>query len=904
MPRYDNFGQLDSRVISSGDTAFVSMNNRLRPDQLQPGQLAYSQNGRMGVDGAWQVRKGINQFGQILSSTTTALSLPFYLYEDRAITAAARVNTLVTVDFADDGWTLTESALNEVHKMSFLNSTWTASGAGNYTASLYVKPNGRTTVLMGKFNLLPVENEWGLGTYTLSGAGTATAQTGNTASITALVDGWYRISLTRYFSGTPVSDFTVFLNSAAGYAGDGTSGVYMAYFQIEKAQSVTMWEPTYGTAGSVNLFPLGWDLGTAFTASGTSIAYPPVTGPAIWVSGSLVGIYDISGTVDPTGNRAVTPVTGSQFTFTIPGATGSESYVLGGTPLAGSPRLEGSINAAYGSCKFSDPSNDNAEYIIEATYDKAVAISLADGTATDIDYPSGVTISTPVNMIQAFTKVFIFRDGATALEWNGSLSGTPAFAAVSDGTYPAFAYLDSSNNSTITDGVVTVTQASHGLSVGDKIVVINNGNSSLSEDMRNEYTIATVPNANTFTFFAQVPDDPTDTIVYGKPLSQGRGFTRMPAPPWGVYHQRRLLVPFFYTTTGTPGSATIADRNVRDEFLFSDIFDANTYDQLQNQFRVTAGIADYLQWIHPFTDDNAVAFNRNSIHLISGLSGSLTDVTIKEITREAGLVAQKSVVTIGNRIFFLSDSGIYATEFGDLYNLRGAGLPLSEAIDPVIKRINTDYAKNAIAIYHDNRYWIAVPLDNSTVNNALLVYNLLNGGWESVDIVDSDSWDIANLISAGAGEINKLYAVNRFGSIHILDNREDDVDYLALFPGVNPTFYDIGSYATTRQYTMGTTENKKFNQFTLSLQSSASNASNGSIVTETEDIDSVNPGKTVSELLGSNLGVSEEARLRGRIGNTRGYGLQLTFTPTQGRPKLRMVQIDAIPGFRSVTQAS
>lgn len=103
---------------------------------------------------------------------------------------------------------------------------------------------------------------------------------------------------------------------------------------------------------------------------------------------------------------------------------------------------------------------------------------------------------------------------------------------------------------------------------------------------------------------------------------------------------------------------------------------------------------------------------------------------------------------------------------------------------------------------------------------------------------------------------------------------------------------------------MGTTERKKFNQATLHVESSASNDSNASIATETENTDSTNTIGTLAGFLGSNLAVSEDAEVRGRIGNTRGYGLQLTFTPTQGRPKLRMVQIDAIPGFRSVTQAS
>lgn len=727
--RYDNYGQRDTQFVSAGDTFFQRMNNRLRPDQLKPGEVVYSQNGRMDVDGSWQPRKGYNFFGGNFSTSAEALIIPFYLYGTVNILSATRSTTTVTV----------------------------------------------TTTVAHDLN-------------------------------------------------------------------DQTQ----------------------------------------------------------------VGISGLTGTVNPNGNRTITVTGTDTFTFTISGATGSETY--GGTGLVGAPFLSGNNNAAYGSCLFSDPSNSNAEYTILALNDKAVAINMATANSTDIAYPTGITIQSSVEMLQVFGKVLIFRDGATALEWNGSFSGTPAFAKVDNGTYTYPTYYNSSSNTVIADGVVTVTEVAHGLTVGTQIYVVDKGTSSLVED-QGGYTIASVPTADTFTFYAQVADMSSHSVVYSKRGSEGRGFSHMPAPPWGVYHQRRLITPFFYTTSGTPGSETVASRNIRDELVISDILDYDTYDLLQNQFKITAGIADYLQYVHPFTDDNAVAFNRNSMHLISGLSGSLTDITVKEITRETGLVARRSVVTIGNAIYFLSDNGVYAIEFGDLYNLRGAGLPLSDAINPIIKRINTDYAQNAVATFFDNRYYIAVPLDDSTVNNAILIYNLLNGGWESIDFVDSPNWDIANLIIAGAGEIQKLYAVNRFGGIHQLEAREDSVDVMVLGAGSSQLPYYIDSYVQSRLYTMDMMDRKKFNSFELHVESSAINSSNAEISVSTENTDSETVLGTVSDYLlaaGQSipLDTAEDTSIRGRIGNIRGYGLQMTVTPTQGAPKVRMIRINAIPAFNSLTAAT
>ena len=78
MSRYSSYGSLDDRVEEDGDRSFTGFANRLRPDQLEPGVLADSQNARIGTNGEWQVRKGINE---LLTPVAigTALKLPFTL---------------------------------------------------------------------------------------------------------------------------------------------------------------------------------------------------------------------------------------------------------------------------------------------------------------------------------------------------------------------------------------------------------------------------------------------------------------------------------------------------------------------------------------------------------------------------------------------------------------------------------------------------------------------------------------------------------------------------------------------------------------------------------------------------------------------------------------------------------
>ncbi len=710
MPRYSNYGSLDNAMVDEGDVAFSRVNARLRPDQLQPGEIAYSSNGRMDIGGAWQPRKGITNFDTPITTNTAALRLPFYLYPNTTASSISQVGDKITIVFA--------------------------------TAHPFV-----TTTLA------------------------------NISGITGL-------------------------------------------------------------------------------------------------------------TPDPNGNRLITVIDSTTIEITVVGLSGS----IAGNAVVGAPRLEdNAVNSVYGSCLFSNPDTNNTEYIVIATTEFAYAINLSDGTSIQIDYPSDVSISANVEMLQAFNQVFIFRNGLTALQWNGDLTGSPAFDLVENGQYSQPVYFSANQNTVILNGVVTISETNHGVTVGDRVYVIDKGSSSL-EEKSDGYIVATVPDQDSFTFFAAVPDLNSHTVIYSRRIPTGTGFTHMPAPPFAIYHQRRLWMPYLYTMAGSSGSPTITSRGITDEIIASDILDPNTYDQIYANYRIASGGADFVVAIQPFTEDNLVIFNRNTIHLVRGVSGDVASTIVQEITREVGCLARKSVVQVGNQILFLSDNGVYAMTFEDLYNLRGASVPLSESINPIIKQINTEYAKNAVAIYHDNRYYLSVPIGSSTENNAIIVYNFLTQGWESVDTVDAPNWNVRNLIRAGSGSLNKLYAVNSFGGIHIIDDRNDDNDLIINQISYPATPYGIASYITTRQYTAGTMDRKRYNSFELQIESSESNESDATISLETENPDSVEALDSVSDLLGEKLAISEDASVRGRCNNVRGYGAQFTISPTQGRPKIRAIK--------------
>ncbi len=717
------------------------------------------------------------------------------------------------------------------------------------------------------------------------------------------------------------------------------------------------------------------------------------TGGAVVLTNVTATNFPSNGTVNVSGVSGLTPAVNGDREFTKNSSTqitiADQTYsgTASGTATVKFGIInDGAVNAIYGSCSFSDPNASASQYIIFATNSGGVAVNTDTGATTDIAYPPGLRISTAGSMLQAFNKVFIFRDGETALEWNGSFSGTPAFTKVASGTYTqpvsifssvkdfsiinsvgslhtsqsfnignllslnddgptascglkvpsAFLVKESfSSGSTVAvTGVavsgttITVTTgADHGLSLNQPITFAAldaglNGNNSVSKV--NSTTEFEVEVATTFT-----ASDVTGTVapaagisfiissesitsektqaevrasnpVFIKQVSVGLGFSHMPAPPYAVYHQRRLIMPFKFSVDASTDSFT--SRGILDEVIGSDILDTDTYDQIYAQYRFNAGEADFNVGLHSFSEDNLMVFNRNSIHLITNTT-SLQGASTRLLTNEVGCVSRQSIKQVGNQVIFLSDNGVYSTQFFDEYNLRGTDTPLSEPINVTIQRINKAHWDKSVAAYFDNRYFLAVPLDTSTKNNAIIIYNFLNKQWESIDQVNDADFHIANLLVVGEGNTRGVYAVNDIGGVQKLDERIDGVDRIVTQVGGSVKNINVPGSLTTRQYTLGSLERKNWKQFEMHVESGVSTVSNFDISAETENPDFDVPLGTLSDFVGSTLDENEDVSIRGRIGNRRGYGIQFTINNTLGRPKIRAVEVDGSISFRSTNKA-
>lgn len=731
-----------------------------------------------------------------------------------------------------------------------------------------------------------------------------------------------------------------------------------------------------------------------------------LTGSAYATLGDVsVATNPLTGTTNVSpGSYLMTVASPTTLTFANTGA--DESLTINATYGKVWAQIDdNAVSEIWGSCLYSNPSSTNDEYIVLASSSVAKKVDLDTYTVTDIPYPSGLSLSADVNMIQAFDRVYIFREGQQAWEY------LPLGRPIESATYNT------------TNGNVVVTVTAHGLSTGDIVdisgITIATGSAnpngtakSVTSTTADTFTYviasglgATTYNPNTGTVtpkgftkvlggpytqpqtfivasstagftvsngLVSIPvvsnttikvgdfvtiyecDIPEFTAVVGKSFqvtsatttqiqfyapignfspggskqiefggrfSQGGGFIHQPGFPWAVYFQRRLWGPYIYEPNGTTSSPTYTNRSVRAELVASDILDGNTFDQIYSQFSITAGIADRIVALHPFTEDKLLVLNRNSLHLVNGTQGGLEDTIVTELTREIGCLARKSVVTYSNAVFFLSDNGIYGLEFLNDYNLRGVQEPLSKPIQPIIDRINKSLSDRSVATYFNNRYWIAVPLDSSVGandavgNNVVLVYNVLNKAWESIDTygtggsggvsnglfggINGGNLDITDFHIGSSEARNNLYFVNTHGGIHEVDSFDGTQDSLSLdVLGASGT-YKVDYELQTRGYLMGSQDRKKFSVAQVQCQSGSQN-SNATFQFETEDPDFEKyEVATINSLISQDLPSNEPANLRMRLGNPRGYYGILTISAfwqgsaPVGRPKINSVVLDA-----------
>jgi hypothetical protein len=184
-----------------------------------------------------------------------------------------------------------------------------------------------------------------------------------------------------------------------------------------------------------------------------------------------------------------------------------------------------------------------------------------------------------------------------------------------------------------------------------------------------------------------------------------------------------------------------------DDIYSSNILNFNTYDDVHMAWSVNRLQLDAGVFLYPFHENGILAFKKTKIFIMVGVNTPLTGGTdylsnhvfISAIDDVVGCVARNAIVTVGEDVWFLGYGGIYSINRNEQNKIDRNPVALSLPVNNIIQRINWSAVDVACAAIHDNYVLFAVPVDNSTTNNTVLVYDLLAGGgtgawcgvWES-----------------------------------------------------------------------------------------------------------------------------------------------------------------------------
>jgi hypothetical protein len=887
MSQFRSTGGLDDAIAADGDRGFFGVNQRLQLNQLEAGEVRESVNGRM--EGFWRPRKSVVSVSPVLTTGGTPLNLPFHvLVVEKTITSVTRSGTTITVTANSHGFTNGDSVY--------------ISGVGYTTGS---DPNGTFVIAGVATNTFQYTLTGADGAYTTTASTTAGNITKNFLDIATASYASDLVTITTSVNhGLTVGQAGNLSVTGLNYSGSNPNGIRA----LTATDANTLTFPVTGVtsvtfAAGSKITQININDAAASDVLASCMFSDPNESNKEYI---IVALETLAKKID----LSTTPYTATTIPYPVGATVGSNCDMLqcfdkvmimrdGQQALEWYPNGRAILSASQSVTTVTMQVREHG---------------LTNGTSVVI---AGLTGGTPAN--GTFT---VLSSGLTQdqFQYTFTTSQTQTFgvtaATMTDGftLSPGGAYTQpqtfivTGTNVAASNGLVTIDKNTLGnttIAKGDTIVIYETTIDEFTSIVGKEFEVFSA-NTTTITFYAPIgtKNSFSGNLEFGGRFSVGGGFMHQPGAPWATYFQRRLFVPFYYSQSGTFSAPVYTSRKISDEIAVSDLLDTTTFDQIENQFRITGGTADYVVAMHGFYDDSLVVLNRNSIHLVAQTQGSLSDTVVKELTGEVGCLARKTVVMQANNMLFLADEGIYGLTFLNDYNLRGTEEPLSKNIQPYIDRINKNLADKSVAVYFNNRYYIAVPLDSvagggdARGNNAVLIYNFLNKGWESLDTYGDSRFLIKNFITASAGVRNNLYAVSANGGLHQIDASDSSVDRLSVTNEdtsvVTPT---INSYVTSRGYDFKTLERKRFTDAQVQMQNLSGETGEYDIAFATEDPDSAESIGTTTTFLGgqilspSTAGEAETASIRCRLGGQRGYTGTITLTRTIGSPKIHSIQV-------------
>lgn len=245
----------------------------------------------------------------------------------------------------------------------------------------------------------------------------------------------------------------------------------------------------------------------------------------------------------------------------------------------------------------------------------------------------------------------------------------------------------------------------------------------------------------------------------------------------------------------------------RSQIAVSDIFDYTHFDSVFADFNLTGGNDDVLTGLLRYSGAAMLVFNTQSIQILTGIEPTLTALSLEPVNDSIGCVAGGTIARLGSDVLWLSDTGVFPLrEVGANSNRETPPMPISDPIEPTIERINWRFASKAVAAVWGDSYYLAVPLDDSPVNNALLVYDGRLQAWQGIHTFPLGIDALHVLDFFGRKRLHAVHYISSFVSLLYEGRHDRFADGLGFGSNNNEP---VSFSATTRSYPLGDATGRK-----------------------------------------------------------------------------------------------
>lgn len=215
-------------------------------------------------------------------------------------------------------------------------------------------------------------------------------------------------------------------------------------------------------------------------------------------------------------------------------------------------------------------------------------------------------------------------------------------------------------------------------------------------------------NQSQITNWSALPASPGGTLFLGVGFSgNGFCFSNTYIPKYIEINQNRMWMSGFSTA---PSQVFYSEVGEPENIEAESVFELRTND------------GDRIFAIKEF-QDQVIAFKQRSFHKIIGTSAETFQVV--QLSAEYGCISNNAIAEFKDRLLFLDEKGVV------LYN--GASWEIiSVPVEEVFRRMNLSVAmEKACAIHYEyrNQVWFGIPIDGSTVNNMVVVYDYILDAW-------------------------------------------------------------------------------------------------------------------------------------------------------------------------------